>query len=485
MDDNVLRRLLSQLSPEDMDAMGPNALAQAMQPQQAMPQPRYDIAPMQMNTMRAENGPDAGKVTNLNFQPQAQGQPQGQPQQQRQMRVVGAGGGSTVELSPEAAGPVALDMTRAPIDVPGVGKAYYSKDGRGAYVMGPDGQPSTKVILGYDDAASRARTKANIDQQKTLADITQTQAQTAHTNEQIRASQANTPDNGPGTAVGDAMRSGVTGDAFLQTLDPAKAALVKQITSGKMAPPTGMAMRNPQVLNLMEMAAMAEPGFDAATWAQRYKTAQDFSSGGKSGQAITAFSTLLDHVNNVAKTGAALNNFGGFPFSNDVNDVVNNVEGRSGDPRISAFQAAKVNFDNELAKAMASGHITDSSVAKQAGTLSMGQSDAQRQASLQQIVSMLGSKINETGNAYIRGMGAKGVNPADLLTPGAKETYLKYMGADSPSGTMMNQPTVAQLTNPAERAKAVFDAKKAIQQGADPGKVRQRLQQAGINDAGI
>lgn len=196
------------LSPDDLTESEVAELTGAP----GTPQPRFDIPEVPMNSMRAESGPDAGKVTSLNFRDAAGRQAPGgmtwdalnaslaqQPPpeglswddlrartgggQKRQMRVVGAGNGSTVDLSPEDAGPVALDYTRPPVDVPGVGKAYYSKDGRGAYVMGPDGQPSTKVILGYNQQGSMDLNKWFQDQRAKEAQIVQTQAETEKTRE--------------------------------------------------------------------------------------------------------------------------------------------------------------------------------------------------------------------------------------------------------------------------------------------------------------
>jgi hypothetical protein len=458
---------------------------------------------VQQNTMRVENGPEAGRVFGvtpmadlmLKFQaakdaaaanpnndqndrmmqrPQmvASAPPQQAPSQQmpnldlsgqggprimasggnpQTMRVVGSGNGAVVDLGTEPAQPVSLDYTRGKIDIPGVGRGYYGKDGN-AYVQNPDGSV-TKALLGYDMEGSMALNKANLEQQKTRAEI-------AHTQEATRASQVNNPDfSGTGSP-------GVTGDAAMAQLDPGTAATVRAMLEGRMQPPGQMALRNPRVLQLINLANQIDPTFDATTWTQRYKTAQDFSSGGKSGQALTSYSTLLDHINNVAKTGAALNNFSGFPFANDVNDLVNNIEGRSGDPRVAAAVAAKTNFDNELAKAMASGHITDASVGKQAATLSLGMPDAQREAAIKEIVSLLGSKINETGNAYIRGMGKTGLNPADLLTPGAKATYLRYMGVDAPTGTLMNAP--AQAASAASAPQVGEVRKGYMYRGGDP-----------------
>jgi hypothetical protein len=66
MDMNELRRLLAsgELAPEDMQAAGvPNELAKMLLPMATAP----NVPPMAMNTMRVESGPDAGKVTDLNF----------------------------------------------------------------------------------------------------------------------------------------------------------------------------------------------------------------------------------------------------------------------------------------------------------------------------------------------------------------------------------------------------------------------------------
>lgn len=91
--ENYLRQLME--SGLVSSAEQPNALADILK-QQAMPQPRYDIAPMQVNTMRFESGPDAGRVVDMNF---------AQPPQQPQEKLGAA------------------------VEVPGKGKGRYSQDG--------------------------------------------------------------------------------------------------------------------------------------------------------------------------------------------------------------------------------------------------------------------------------------------------------------------------------------------------------------------
>lgn len=99
------------------------------------------------------------------------------PQQQRQrMRVVGVGGGQVTDLGEEDARALPLDYTRAGIDIPGVGKGVYSRDGRYAVVQGPDGP--TKVVLGYDAEGSRRANYQNLQMDKMRAELEQQNAQT-------------------------------------------------------------------------------------------------------------------------------------------------------------------------------------------------------------------------------------------------------------------------------------------------------------------
>lgn len=98
------------------------------------------------------------------------------PQQQRQrMRVVGVGGGQVTDLGEEDARALPLDYTRPGIDIPGVGKGVYSRDGRYAVVQGPDGP--TKVVLGYDAEGSRRANYQNLQMDKMRAEMDKMRAE--------------------------------------------------------------------------------------------------------------------------------------------------------------------------------------------------------------------------------------------------------------------------------------------------------------------
>lgn len=156
---NELKRLLDAgvISQDDPEVQ--NALAQYL-----MPQPDPNIAPMQANTMRFENGPDEGRVVPLDFSAQQQ-----QAQQPQRIKVAGYGNnGIMSDLGQTDAAPVPLDYSRPAVDTP-KGKGYYGKDGS-VYVKGPDGS-TTKILLGYDAHASYEAAKRDFEKRKAEASI--------------------------------------------------------------------------------------------------------------------------------------------------------------------------------------------------------------------------------------------------------------------------------------------------------------------------
>jgi hypothetical protein len=140
MNSNYLRLILQSglglpedMTPEEMAALSGE-----------MPQPRYDVAPMQQNTMRVENGPEAGRVVDMNFRPQAQA-PQAQApagDELQQFRDNAAKQGILTNADLEAflktgrapqrqqQAQAAPQKLGAPVEVVGKGKGRYSQDGR-------------------------------------------------------------------------------------------------------------------------------------------------------------------------------------------------------------------------------------------------------------------------------------------------------------------------------------------------------------------
>lgn len=171
---NELRRMLEagQITEADLAGMtlsgkigpstaAPSAPALALSEQEAFAA-GGEQGPLPMGSMRNEA---TGAVTyfrpgggGFSDKPYPQGQQGGQG---RTMRVVGADGRSTYDLGEEPERALPIDYTRPPVEIAGVGRGHYTADGRSAVVVGPDGS-KTRVVLGYDRAASRKATAEDL-----------------------------------------------------------------------------------------------------------------------------------------------------------------------------------------------------------------------------------------------------------------------------------------------------------------------------------
>lgn len=333
--------------------------------------------------------------------------------QQGQMRVVGSGQGQVTDLGTEPAKAVPLDYSRSQIDVPGVGRGYYGRDGN-AYVSNPDGS-MTKVLLGYDAQGSMALTNQKIAQQKSLADI-------AHTAEQIRASKANNPDFGNANAI---FNSGITGDAVLQAVDPGTAATIKSMLDGRMQPPGQMALRSPRVLQLINLANQVDPNFDATTWARRYSTAQEFAKG-KSYQTLNALNTVAGHLDTLDNAIGALDNVNTLPGL--VNPIKNLIEQKAlGHTEQTNYATVLQTVAPELERAYRGAGGDAGSLEKWRDALSGNNGIDQQRGAVRTLAGLLQSKIDALGHSYSEGMG-KSSNGFDLLSPKAAAVFQRLQG---------------------------------------------------------
>lgn len=188
-DVNKLRELLAAglIREEDISSgsFGPsappqqNALARILSDQEQFAAGDQSGA-LPMGSMRNE---ETGRVTY--FKPggggfsdrpyPAQGQIPEQAKRQK-VRLVGMGNdGSQTDLGEEDARALPIDYTRPGIDLPGLGKARYTADGRYAVVSNPDGS-QTKVVLGYDAAASDRRTLRDLKMREMSAQASEAEA---------------------------------------------------------------------------------------------------------------------------------------------------------------------------------------------------------------------------------------------------------------------------------------------------------------------
>lgn len=119
------------------------------------------------------------------------------------------------------------------------------------------------------------------------------------------------------------------------------------IGSGKMAPPTGAALRNPVMAATMARVQEKYPNFDAKTFATQQTGEKAFTSG-KLGQTVRSLNVATDHLDALDGMGKALKNGDMRAF----NSVAQRIASETGNPAPTNFDAAKKIVADEVVKAV-------------------------------------------------------------------------------------------------------------------------------------
>ncbi|CUI03872.1 hypothetical protein BN2497_2521 [Janthinobacterium sp. CG23_2] len=130
----------------------------------------------------------------------------------------------------------------------------------------------------------------------------------------------------------------------------ASEAMVDAIGTGKMSPPSGYALRNPKMLQMMERVAQKYPDFDATEYDGRKRATRDFATG-KQGDSIRSFAVASDHLGQLKGLITALDN-GNTPL---VNKYSNIIAQQTGSAAPTNFDAAKGIVAKEVLKSIVAG----------------------------------------------------------------------------------------------------------------------------------
>lgn len=141
-------------------------------------------------------------------------------------------------------------------------------------------------------------------------------------------------------------------DADRKRLGP----LAQAVIEGRATPSALVNARGNDKAKLSQLAAEKDPSFDLSLAPQRIATRKDFSSSGKSGQALTSLNTVMGHLDTLNNAADKLDNKQVTKYNTIANYVKNNI----GKPEVKQFNAAKVMVVSELGKiAQGSGVVTN------------------------------------------------------------------------------------------------------------------------------
>jgi hypothetical protein len=281
--------------------------------------------------------------------------------------------------------------------------------------------PFAKPTLPYEGPQAQAtltRTQQEIAQANAtaaaIAEKAKADARKAEADARISEHNANTMESGI-TAPGDTSK---TGEDYLKTIPEGLAGQVRALAEGRRAFPTGTALKDPQIQELIAAATQYDPTLDAANAATRVATRKDFTSGPTS-KNITSLNTALGHLGTLKNAADQLENRS-FPM---WNTLANAAETAVGDPRVKNFTIARDAVANELMRVFrgaSSGSMQE--IEEWKNTIDSADSPAQLHAAIGKAVELLDSRLQALGDQYNRGLG-QSKDPITLLSPHAQAVY--------------------------------------------------------------
>jgi hypothetical protein len=189
-------------------------------------------------------------------------------------------------------------------------------------------------------------------------------------------------------------------------LPKAQQGIVDTMLSGKLSPPTAMALRTPYWNTLLTAAderakELGQSGFDATLWSQKKRAADDLAPQGKSGQTINALDTVEGHIEKLSNAVDKLDN-SDFEAWNYMRNAI--AKKTPLDPvraqKAQAVDDAIKPVLDEMSRAYKAGHMSDTEI-KSWGELikSQGSKTTQLQA-IADFVDFLNTKREAVINQY-------------------------------------------------------------------------------------
>ena len=224
----------------------------------------------------------------------------------------------------------------------------------------------------------------------------------------------------PGGGSGDSTK---TGADYMASLQPAQRALVQGVIDGRMPLPANP--RTPAQFSLAQDVALADPGFNSATFKQNESTYLDmFSTKGKTAQSLRSMSTAMDHAGTLSDMIDKLGNNDTPLIGGAINSVKNAFDPNS--RSVSSQMGPLIQqLSIEAASAAQGGTPHEAEVQGYLKTLKDPSSQpTEQRGALMGIVSALYSRYNEIQSSYDRSKSPAGT-PFAALSPDALQSIKK------------------------------------------------------------
>jgi hypothetical protein len=246
---------------------------------------------------------------------------------------------------------------------------------------------------------------------------------------------------GTGGGLGDMSK---TGAAYLATVPPAQAQIIKGMVDGTVQPPSSFALAKPAWQAMLAGAKNLDPSFDETKWSARSAMARSAQGDGKMGQNINALTTGVGHLKQLWDTIPGLNNS---DYSQTYNRVGNAISTEFGGTGVTNFESVRDRVAPEIVKIWRGTGGAEADIRRDIDSLSSTKTPSQLRGAISNIAGMMQSKLDSNMQEYRATMGKDVPLTPEQQAQMQLIQQLQGMAGGSASGSASGSGTPAGTVN--------------------------------------
>jgi hypothetical protein len=235
-----------------------------------------------------------------------------------------------------------------------------------------------------------------------------------------------------------------TGAAYLATLPPAQAQIIKGMVDGTVQPPSSFALAKPAWQAMLAGAKNLDPLFDETKWSARSVMARSAQGDGKMGQNINALTTGVGHLKQLWDTIPDLNNS---DYSQTYNRVGNAISTEFGGTGVTNFESVRDRVAPEIVKIWRGTGGAEADIRRDIESLSSTKTPSQLRGAISNIAGMMQSKLDSNMQEYRATMGKDMPLTPEQQAQMQSIQQLQSMAGGSASGSGSGSGTPAGTVN--------------------------------------